>query len=39
MKISDQFELQRYMSRQIYMDAIVEGNFFPEMREQNQMVF
>ena len=39
LSISDQFELQQYLARQIYMDAIVEGNFFPEMPEQRAIVF
>lgn len=38
MKITDQFELQQYLSRKIYMDAIIEGNFFPEMQEQNAVI-
>ena len=33
--INDQFELQKFLARQMYVEAITEGNFFPEMREQN----
>ena len=30
-QIGDQFELQKYLSRQIYLDAIEEDGFFPEI--------
>ena len=38
MHIKDQFELQKFLARQIYHEAIQEGNFFPEMAEQNAVV-
>ena len=39
LRISDQFELQQYMSRDIYTDAIKQGCFFPETPEQRALFF
>ena len=33
--MKDQFEMQKFLARQIYVEAITEGNFFPEMAEQS----
>ena len=39
LRITDQFELQQYLARQMFMDAITEGNFFPTMPEQSAIMY
>ena len=34
LKIRDPFDLNRYMSKQMFLDAINEKKFFPKMTQQ-----
>jgi len=35
LRMRDAFELQIYMAKQMYLDALVEGTFFPPYKSQN----